>query len=160
MSTPRTALSLSIHDAHNQPIVRDTPQRREQLQNLARRSHARSSPLEATPPKPTALRPRTKTTSAAGLAAGRRRSSRRRSTATTPRSSAACLRGDCTDARDADGKRAADIAAERGHTEIAALIAAWQAAPGLRADAPRGDRRAARGGARGRRDAAARERQD
>ena len=26
---------------------------------------------------------------------------------------------------------AADIAAERGHTEIAALIAAWQAAPGL-----------------------------
>ena len=131
MSTPRTALSLSIHDAHNQPIVRDTPQRREQLQNLARRSHARSSPLEATPPKSTAPRPRTKTTSAAGLAAR----SPPLITAALDGDYAAVerclLRGDRTDARDADGKRAADIAAERGHTEIAALIAAWQAAPGL-----------------------------
>ena len=162
MSTPRTALS---------PV----DPRRPQPTNRARHAaEARAAP------KPRALQARAQQP-AGGDAAESRRAPRPRTKTCVrgrPRRALAApitaaldgdyaaverclLRGDRTDARDADGKRAADIAAERGHTEIAALIAAWQAAPGLSEQTRRevtDARREAR--ARGRRDAAARERQD
>ena len=142
MSTPRTALSLSIHDAHNQPIVRDTPQGASSSKTSpgARRAQ---QPLEATA-KSTRCG-RAQTTSAAGLAARSPPLIRAALDGDYAAVERCLLRGDTPDARDADGKRAADIAAERGqHGDRRADRRVAGGARPLRADAARGDRRAAR----------------